>query len=556
MGSVAQSVGRLSIRNADLSVIRVNSTSISVETEGGRIYVRMASSVDALSSAVRTLVWSNPAGLAEVWAPEIIKDGTTYYIYFTAGAGSAHRMYYIQSQSPNSGYSRETRMALPDNKWAIDGTAFIYQGQRWFVWSGWVGDTNDYCLADLRLRAGGDPTYVWDWYKSNGCLFGSKGGIMMSGWHPTLYAKGVGHHSFVLLNGDPNTSPPAGPQFPWPTMASPRTITPTPSGRAATGTPARSSGGAGAQPGGTRQQPSSAPLHQPTTLNTAPIRPILSMKTWRWALVGVALTLPAAASSPTFGVHPIPLEQPPGPATRILREAAKRSHAEDYEGAVRVLASFPTKEAPPLVAHVLKLALDVYQERARLAGQTPASIESLSALLRSLLSPIARPEWFIDQSRVLDSRALRLFSTLRAHDAATRETFERPLRVGLHFASDVAHEDQRAYTSTLLRDLRTLGFTPKVVEQDAELSLEVRRYSLGWAMNRMATAQEEALLHPLGVHVRWERRGRPVVAPYHPHAQPNELPCNGSLQLDAVCLGHTTARSLVLAWLERANARP
>ncbi|GAA3309799.1 hypothetical protein GCM10020295_75360 [Streptomyces cinereospinus] len=75
-------------------------------------------------------------------------------------------------------------------------------------WSG------QYCLADLRLRAGGDPTYVWDWYKSNGCLFGSDRATMMSGWDPTLHADGPGHHTFALLDGDIATSPPAGPTFP------------------------------------------------------------------------------------------------------------------------------------------------------------------------------------------------------------------------------------------------------------------------------------------------------------------------------------------------------
>jgi hypothetical protein len=37
---------------------------------------------------------------------------------------------------------------------------------------------------------------------------------MMQGWDPTLYVDGPGHHSFVLLDGDIATSPPAGPRFP------------------------------------------------------------------------------------------------------------------------------------------------------------------------------------------------------------------------------------------------------------------------------------------------------------------------------------------------------
>ena len=141
LGSIHQPV-QLAIKNADPSIIRVNSTYISAESDGSRLYVRTAASVAALASAPRQQVWGNPSGLGEVWAPEIIRDGTTYVIYFAAGTGSAHRMYAIQSQSPASGYSAAVRMALPEDKWAIDGTAFTYRGQRWFVWSGWVGNTN------------------------------------------------------------------------------------------------------------------------------------------------------------------------------------------------------------------------------------------------------------------------------------------------------------------------------------------------------------------------------------------------------------------------------
>jgi GH43 family beta-xylosidase len=266
-------------RGADPSVIRVGGTYISVESTGAGIDVRQASSTSALASAPARQVWSDTHGRGEVWAPEIVVDGTRYYVYFSAGSGTAHRMFAISSASPDSGYTAETQLALPDNKWAIDGNMFTFGGQRWFVWSGWAGDTNveqnlyiarmsgpttptgaryiisqpreswervvgnpyineapaaikdpngqlhivysangswsdQYCLADLRLRSGGDPTYVWDWYKSNGCLFGSNGATMMSGWDPTLYVNGPGSHSFVLLNGDINTSPPAGPTFP------------------------------------------------------------------------------------------------------------------------------------------------------------------------------------------------------------------------------------------------------------------------------------------------------------------------------------------------------
>jgi GH43 family beta-xylosidase len=267
------------LRAADPSVIRVGTTYLSVQSVNGGLAVRQASSPDALAAAPARQVWSDTRNLGEVWAPELVTDGGRYYIYFTAGVGAGHRMYVISSAAPAAGYTAETRLALPDDKWAIDGTMFVFAGQRYFVWSGWAGDTNveqnlylarmsgpttvtgaryvisqpreswervvgnpfinegpeairdpngqlhiaysangswseQYCLADLRLRAGGDPTYVWDWYKSNGCLFGSNRGTMMAGWDPTLYANGPGHHSFVLLNGDIGTSPPAGARFP------------------------------------------------------------------------------------------------------------------------------------------------------------------------------------------------------------------------------------------------------------------------------------------------------------------------------------------------------
>ncbi|KAK4445724.1 glycosyl hydrolase [Podospora aff. communis PSN243] len=181
-------------------------------------------------------------------------------------------MYVISADQPLGRYSSETKLALPDDQWAIDGLFFVFEGQGWFVWSGWESETqnqeqtlyicrmdspsqpvgprfvisqprepweqgdnprinegpqaivdpdgqlhivysangswdNKYCLADLRLRRGGDPTNVWDWYKSNGCLFGSHQDRMMKGWDATLFIDGPGHHTFALVDGEVHKSP-------------------------------------------------------------------------------------------------------------------------------------------------------------------------------------------------------------------------------------------------------------------------------------------------------------------------------------------------------------
>jgi GH43 family beta-xylosidase len=280
MAAPAAQAGQTPLRAADPSVLRVGSTYVAVQSSGGGIVARQAGSPDGLASAPARRIWSDTRGRGEVWAPEIVLDGGRFYVYFSAGTGAAHRMYVISSAAADSGYTAETQLALPDGKWAIDGTMFTFGGgQRWFVWSGWAGDTDveqnlylarmsspttptgaryvisqpreswervvgnpfineapavikdpngqlhitysangswsdQYCIAEVRLRAGGDPTYVWDWYKSNGCLFGSHRETMLAGWDPTLSVDGPGSHSFVLLNGDIATSPPAGPKFP------------------------------------------------------------------------------------------------------------------------------------------------------------------------------------------------------------------------------------------------------------------------------------------------------------------------------------------------------
>ncbi|KAK3360369.1 putative alpha-N-arabinofuranosidase 2 [Lasiosphaeria hispida] len=259
---------------ADPTVIRAGDTYYSAESAGGGIYVRAASSLEGLGAddVRRERVWSDDAAMGDVWAPDMSTDLGRTFIHFSAGRDAAHRMYVISAGSPLGNYSTETKLALPDDHWAIDGTFFVFEGRGWFAWSGWESESrnteqslyicrmdspskpigqryiisqprepweqgdsplvnegpqaivdpdgqlhivysangswgNKYCLADLRLRQGGDPANVWDWYKSNGCLFGSHQDRMMKGWDATLHVDGPGHHTFALADGEVSKSP-------------------------------------------------------------------------------------------------------------------------------------------------------------------------------------------------------------------------------------------------------------------------------------------------------------------------------------------------------------
>lgn len=263
---------------ADPTIIQVGDMYYAAESTGDGVAVMRATTILGLGGATEAngnwkRVWTAAtSNLAEVWAPEITIDSGRTYIYFAAMPGDSKRTFVISADEPFGTYSDAQQLALPDGRWAIDGALFTFEGQRWFVWSGWEGTANieqniyicrmdsptqpagprfiisqpreawerdvgnpfinegpqpiidpngqlhiayssngswgnKYCLGDLRLRQGGDPTHVWDWYKSNGCLFGSAQANMMPGWNATLEIDGPGHHTFVLPNGDLALSP-------------------------------------------------------------------------------------------------------------------------------------------------------------------------------------------------------------------------------------------------------------------------------------------------------------------------------------------------------------
>ncbi|HEY8576917.1 MAG TPA: glycoside hydrolase family 43 protein [Devosia sp.] len=271
--------GDTGIIAADPSVIRTADGLVAVESLGGHsLVVRLAPDLAGLAKAKKVRVWSDRDKLGEVWAPEIVFRDGRYEIHFAAGRGSAHRMYKISSGTADADYGEAIPLALPEDKWAIDGMPFRYRGVDYFVWSGWAGDTDvrqdlylvrldaegqpqgqrvliaspdqpwenvagetptinegpqpivdpdgqlhvvysangswgpNYCLADLRLKAGADPMDPAGWSKSPGCLFGANPETLAPDGTRAETAKGVGHHSFILPDGDVEQGGAAGEQ--------------------------------------------------------------------------------------------------------------------------------------------------------------------------------------------------------------------------------------------------------------------------------------------------------------------------------------------------------
>ena len=127
-------------------------------------------------------VWTYPAtgpNCMDVWAPELHQVDNRWVIYYAADTCDAnnnnHRMFALESDSddPLGTYTDKGEVTDSDNRWAIDGTRFEYDGQAYFVWSGWPGDSNgqqNLYIAKMSdpftLEGEGvllsQPTYDWE----------------------------------------------------------------------------------------------------------------------------------------------------------------------------------------------------------------------------------------------------------------------------------------------------------------------------------------------------------------------------------------------------------
>lgn len=138
----------VSSSGADPCVVHDGGELFYTQTTGSEITMRKGRILSDLARVEPVVVWRPGPGEQElsrnIWAPEIHKLDGRWYIYFAAddGMNENHRMYVLESsKGPMGPYRLKGRLAARgEDRWAIDGTVLDYDGNRYFIWSGWPRD--------------------------------------------------------------------------------------------------------------------------------------------------------------------------------------------------------------------------------------------------------------------------------------------------------------------------------------------------------------------------------------------------------------------------------
>ena len=151
------------------------------QTTGSRLVIWKTKKLEQLVSAEKKTIYVPPAGQPyskEIWAPELHRINNKWYMYFAAddGDNNHHRMYVLENpdEDPMSeNWVLKGKVADASNKWAIDGSVFVFQKQLYMIWSGWEGDTNGkqqiyiakmqnpWTIKGERRKISG-PEYEWE----------------------------------------------------------------------------------------------------------------------------------------------------------------------------------------------------------------------------------------------------------------------------------------------------------------------------------------------------------------------------------------------------------
>ena len=130
---------------------------------GNGVAVKSSDTLEDLYDAEGRVVYRAPGGApysTDWWAPELHYLDGMWYIYVAAddGANEHHRMYALQCDTPDGDYTFCGQITDPTDRWAIDGTVVKLNGQLYFVWSGWEGETDG--GQNLYIAHMADPTHI------------------------------------------------------------------------------------------------------------------------------------------------------------------------------------------------------------------------------------------------------------------------------------------------------------------------------------------------------------------------------------------------------------
>lgn len=148
-------------------------------TLGDRIALWKTTDMRQLGKAASVVVWTPPAqgvNSASIWAPELHYLDGKWYLYYSAvdkaHNDDAHRhMFVLENRSPDPTVGRWLDKGMLKTAHAgIDGTVFDHAGQRYFVYSAYVGDHSDLVIAPMLnpwiLAAHqvdiATPTFAWE----------------------------------------------------------------------------------------------------------------------------------------------------------------------------------------------------------------------------------------------------------------------------------------------------------------------------------------------------------------------------------------------------------
>jgi GH43 family beta-xylosidase len=163
-------------------VVQKDSFYYYTHTLGNRLGLAKTKAVSQIKYSPLATVWMPTLGTAyaaNIWAPELHFINGKWYFYFAADDARDinHRLYVLENAAadPLTGtWVFKGKISDTSDKWAIDGTVLEYNGQQYFIWSGWRGEndpgiqqlyiarmTNPWTLAGERVMLS-EPVYPWE----------------------------------------------------------------------------------------------------------------------------------------------------------------------------------------------------------------------------------------------------------------------------------------------------------------------------------------------------------------------------------------------------------